>query len=55
MRSRTSWEVVEEAKENWFPESVLGGSSSDSPDISSGIELVVQEEDPLADLEAMHE
>lgn len=55
MRSRTSWEVAEEAKENWFPETVVGGSSSDSPEISSGIELVVQEEVPLADFEATHE
>lgn len=56
MRSRTSWEVAEEAKENWFPaECVVGGSSSDSPEIYSGIELVVQEEEPMADLEAMLE
>lgn len=53
IRSSTSWEVTEEAKENWFPDSV--GSSSDSPEISSGIEAVVQEEELFADLEAMHE
>lgn len=53
IRSSTSWEVTEEAKENWFPDSI--GSSSDSPEISSGIEAVVQEEELFADLEAMHE
>lgn len=55
MRSRTSWDVAEEAKENWFPERFAGRSSSASPEMSSGIELVVQEEEPLAGLEPMHE
>lgn len=55
MRSRTSWEVAEKAKENWFPDRFAGGSSSTSPEMSSGIELVVQDEEPLADLEPMHE
>jgi hypothetical protein len=55
MRSRTSWEVAEEVKENRFPtECVVGGNSSGSPVIYSGIELVAQEEKPLANLEAMH-
>ena len=51
--------MAQEAKENWFVDTVLlvggSGSSSHSPAISSGMELVVQEEAPLADLEAMHE
>ena len=33
MRSRTSWEVVEEAKEKGFPE--IASGSSDSPTRSS--------------------
>lgn len=53
MRSRISWEVAEEAKENWFPAILVGGSSSDSPAISSGIELLVQEEEPLAGFETV--
>ena len=43
IRSRTSCEVAEEVKENWL-ETVALSSSSVSPFISSGIEVVVQEE-----------
>lgn len=49
IRSSTSCEVAEEAKENWFP--AIGGSSSDSPMRSSAMEVVVQEEELFADLE----
>lgn len=37
MRSRTSWEVAEEAKENVFPESLLAESSSSTEIMFSGI------------------
>lgn len=50
IRSSTSWEVAEEAKENWFP-AMVGMISSDSPMMSSAMEVVVQEEELLRDLE----
>lgn len=54
IRSSKSWEVVEEAKENWCPESI--GISSDSPGMSSGIEVVVvQQDEVFADLETILE
>lgn len=58
MRSRTSCEVAEEAKENWFLDTVVestdeNSSESPPPPVSSGMEVV---EDPFAGLEeGMHE
>jgi len=43
MRSRTSCEVAEEAKENWLPHMVAENSSDLAEEVSSEMELVTQE------------
>ena len=51
MRSRTSWEVAEEAKENWLPHMVENSSEA-----CSEMELVtLTEEGALGGLEGMSE